>query len=68
MNRNPMIPSYIDTLLDYLRSGLVALLIAGAFLVFFVVVSAWDFIRAFWDTIICGKSDAEQLRDWTESE
>lgn len=68
MNRNPMIPTYAETLLDWLRSGLVALLIAGAFLVFFVVVAAWDFIRAFWDTVICGKSEAQQLRDWAERE
>ena len=66
--KSPMIPAYIDTLFDWFRSGLVALILGIAFAIFFVAVVVWDFFRAFWDTVICGKTEAQQLRDWTERE
>jgi hypothetical protein len=60
MNRTPMIP----TLIESARTGLLTFLFAAAFFVIVFAIAAWDFLRATWDTLVLGKTEAEQLRDY----
>ena len=52
------------TLLESAKSGLLAFIFAAVFFTLVFAITAWDFARACWDTLVLGKTEAEQLRDY----
>ena len=54
----------IPTLIESAKSGLLTFLFAAAFFVIVFAIAAWDCARAAWDTLVLGKTEAEQLRDY----
>lgn len=58
----------IPTLLESAKSGLLFLLFSAVFFTAVVAVSAWDFLRAAWDTLVLGKTEDEQLRDYLDTD
>ena len=54
----------IPTLIESAKSGLLALIFAAVFFTLVFAIAAWDFLRAAWDTLVLGKTEAEQLRDY----
>lgn len=64
MNRTPMIPALIESA----RDGLLWLAFSAAFCALMIAITVWDFARAAWDTLVLGKSEQEQLRDYIDTE
>lgn len=64
MNRTPMIPALIESA----RDGLLWLIFSAAFCLLMVAITVWDCARACWDTLVLGKSEAEQLRDYLDTD
>jgi len=64
MNRTPMIPALIESA----RTGLLWLAFSAVFFVCIVAIAAWDCARAAWDTLVLGKSEQEQLRDYIDTD
>ncbi len=62
--KSPMIPALIESA----KSGLLAFLFAALFFTVVFAIAAWDCAKACWDTVVLGKSDAEQLRDYLEND
>lgn len=60
MNHPAMIPQLIESA----RSGLLALIFAAVFFTAIVLIAAWECLRSAWDTLVLGKTEAEQLRDY----
>lgn len=64
MNRTPMIPALIESA----KSGLLWLIFSAVFFTAIVAIAAWDFLRAAWDTLVLGKTEDEQLRDYLDTD
>ena len=54
--------------LEEARTGLLWLAFSAVFFVCIVAIAAWDLLRAAWDTLVLGKSEQEQLRDYIDTE
>lgn len=64
MNRTPMIPALIESA----RTGLLWLAFSAIFFVAVFAIAAWDCAKACWDTLVLGKTEAEQLRDYIDTD
>lgn len=62
--KSPMIPALIESA----RTGLLTFLFAAAFFVIVFAIAAWDWVKACWDTLVLGKSEEEQLRDYLSND